>query len=147
MKRENGFTLLELLVILAVVAILASLSFAGYTSLIEGARLSTAANDIKGDLQLARLTAVRRHVTILAYFNDGTGPGGSYFLCVTSRDGEKILTRAMPKQVSLTGVTTPIEFNTLGIASVPGSVKVSITDPAKEKTIAVSAAGNITLTP
>lgn len=147
MKRENGFTLLELMVILAVVAVLATLAVAGYTALIDGARLSTAANDIKGDLQLARLTAVRRHVTILAYFDDGTGPGGSYSLCVTSKAGEKILTRTMPEKVSLTGITTPIGFNTLGIASVPGSVKVSITDPAKEKTIAVSAAGNITLAP
>ena len=73
MRRTDGFTLMELMVTVAIVAVLASLAVAGYSRLIEGSRLTTAANNIKGDLELARVTAVKRHVTVLAYFDDGAG--------------------------------------------------------------------------
>ena len=145
MKQTDGFTLMELMVTVAIVAIVSTIAVAGYSHLIEKTRLSSAANDIKGDLELAKLTAVRRHATILAYFDDGAGKNGRYTLSVNTKDGEKILTRAMPERVTLTGVTTPIGFNSLGIASSTGQVEVKTTDASAYKRITVSAAGNIKL--
>lgn len=136
---------MELMVTVAIVAVLASLAVAGYSRLIEGSRLTSAANSIKGDLELARVTAVKRHVTVLAYFDDGSGESGGYTLSVNTKDGEKLLTRTMHAKVELTGVTAPIAFNTLGIASSPGRVQVKTTDSTKYKRITVSAAGNIKL--
>lgn len=146
MRRTDGFTLIELMVIVAIIAILAALSVAGYSRLIEGTRLTTAANNIKSDLQLAKVTAIKRRVTVLAYFDDGAGASGGYTLSYTI-DGivKEILTRTMHPKVELTGVTTPIGFNTLGIASSPGRVQVKTVDNSKYKRITVSAAGNIKL--
>lgn len=145
MKKTEGFTLIELMVTVAMVAVLSTLAVAGYSHLIEGARLSTAAGDLKTDLELAKLTAVRRHVTVLAYFDDGTGSGGGYTLSVGTKTGETLLTRTMPEKVVLTGVTTPIGFNTLGVASSTGQIEVKTTDNANHKRISVSAAGSIKL--
>ena len=145
MRRIDGFTLIELMVTVAIVAVLATLSVAGYSRLIESSRLTTAANDIKGDLQLAKLTAVRRHVSVLAYFDDGAGASGGYTLSVNTKDGEVILTRTMHTKVELTGVTNPIAFNTMGIATSPGRVQVKTVDNSKYKRITVSAAGNVKL--
>lgn len=59
-SRTRGFTLLELLVTLALVAILAALAAPSFTTLINSNRLSGAANDIVAALQVARMEAVRR---------------------------------------------------------------------------------------
>jgi prepilin-type N-terminal cleavage/methylation domain-containing protein len=144
MRQTDGFTLIELMVIVAIVGVLATLSVAGYSRLIEGARLSTAANDLKSDLQLAKLTAVRRHANVLAYFDDGAGDSGGYTLYVNTK-AEEILARTMHAKVELTGITTPIAFNSLGIASSTGQVEVKSIDNSKYKRITVSAAGNIKL--
>ncbi|BCS97140.1 hypothetical protein DSLASN_27720 [Desulfoluna limicola] len=143
MRRADGFTLIELMVTVAMVAVLATLAVSGYSRLIEGARLATAAGDLRADLELAKLTAIRRHVTVLAYFNGGAGKNGSYTLWVDTKDGEEILTRTMPEKVLLTTGTPPIGFNTMGIASATGQIEVHTTDNAKYKRISVSAAGNI----
>ncbi|BCS97146.1 hypothetical protein DSLASN_27780 [Desulfoluna limicola] len=145
MKKPEGFTLIELMVTVAMVAVLTTLAVSGYSRLMEGARLSTAAGDLKTDLELAKVTAVRRHVTVLAYFDDGSGDSGGYTLSVGTKGGEAILTRTMPEKVVLTGVTTPIGFNTMGIASSTGQIEVKTTDNANFKRISVSAAGNIKL--
>lgn len=145
MRQKDGFTLLELMVTVAIVALLSAMAVVGYTFLIEGAKLTTAANDLKGDLELAKLTAVKRHVTVLAYFDDGVGQSGGYTLSVNTKGGEKILTRTMPEKVALTGVITPIGFSPLGIASATGQAMVKKTDNSQYKRVTVSAAGNVKL--
>jgi prepilin-type N-terminal cleavage/methylation domain-containing protein len=141
MSKTDGFTLMELMVVVAVIAIVATVSVAGYSQLIEGTRLSASASDIKSDLELAKLTAIRQHTTVLAYFN-----GGSYTL---RANGESpFLTRTMPSKVVMSkpaDPTEPISFNTLGLAENTGSVQLTTSDNAKYKRITVSAAGTVTM--
>ena len=54
-NKMKGFTLVELLVVIAILAILATVSVVGYTSYIEGARIS---NDENIAAQLNRFLAV-----------------------------------------------------------------------------------------
>lgn len=62
MKRlppERGFTLIELMITLAVAAILLKLAAPSFSAALNGNRLSSAAGELAGAVQLARSEAVR----------------------------------------------------------------------------------------
>lgn len=57
---QRGFTIIELMVTIAVLAILAAIAAPSFTGLINDSRLSGAANELVGTLQFARAEALRR---------------------------------------------------------------------------------------
>lgn len=61
---ECGFTLLELMVAVAVVGIVAAIGYPSMTAIIGNSRLGGAANEMVATLQLARLEAVRLNRTV-----------------------------------------------------------------------------------
>ena len=61
---RRGFTLVELLVVLAVGSILLAIAIPGYAFLVSTSRLATVTNDMVTVLQLARSEAVKRGVRI-----------------------------------------------------------------------------------
>lgn len=62
-KRDNseGFTMIELLIVITIAGILASLAMPSFTNLIRDTRLSTTANSILSSLTYARSEAVKRN--------------------------------------------------------------------------------------
>jgi len=63
-KRTNGFTLIELMVTLAVAAILVTVAIPGFRSLIQNNRAATQSNELLSGLMLARSEAVKRGVRV-----------------------------------------------------------------------------------
>lgn len=61
---ESGFTLLELMVTVAVVGIVAAIGYPSMTVIIGNNRLGAAANEMVATLQLVRLDAVRLNRTV-----------------------------------------------------------------------------------
>jgi type IV fimbrial biogenesis protein FimT len=61
--RATGFTLLELMVTLAVLGILLGIAVPSFQSSLTNSRLTTAANDLVGALQAARSEAIKRNAT------------------------------------------------------------------------------------
>ena len=59
--KQSGVTLLELMVVLAIVAILVAISIPGFTSLVRSSRLSSATNELVSSLHLARSEAIKRN--------------------------------------------------------------------------------------
>lgn len=59
MKKKSGFTVVELLVVLAVLAIFFAIGVPNFMSWIPKYRLKSAARDLYSNMQLAKMTAVK----------------------------------------------------------------------------------------
>lgn len=59
--NQSGVTLIELMVVLAVSAILLSIGIPGFASFIGGSRLASATNELVSSLHLARSEAIKRN--------------------------------------------------------------------------------------
>lgn len=63
--RANGFTLVELMVALAVAGTLLALAVPSFTGIINGSRLTGAANEMVAALQFARSEAIRINARVM----------------------------------------------------------------------------------
>lgn len=63
-SRIAGFTLVELLVAMVVLAVLLTIGIPSFTNLVSNNRATTAANDLLAALQYARSEAVRQNASI-----------------------------------------------------------------------------------
>lgn len=76
-RRDNqcGFTLIEMLIGLAIVGILIGIAAPSFNSWIQNAQVRTAAQSIMDGLQLARAEAVRLNAPVTFNLSDTTGAG------------------------------------------------------------------------
>jgi len=81
--KQSGFTLIELMVVIAIAVFLITSAIPGFQSFIQNNRLSTTAHQFVTSINLARSEAVKRgkHVTLCKSDNSST--------CVTSNGWEK----------------------------------------------------------
>jgi type IV fimbrial biogenesis protein FimT len=72
-RKELGFSLVELLVAIALIAVLVGLGVPSYQEWIESTRIRSAAESIQGGLQLARAEAVKRNTQVQFVFAENSG--------------------------------------------------------------------------
>ncbi len=65
MKRQSGFTVIEALVTVTVIAVLVSAAVPSFTTTIKNGRLATQGNDLLGALLYARSQAIARNTNIM----------------------------------------------------------------------------------
>jgi type IV fimbrial biogenesis protein FimT len=73
--RQRGTTLVELLIGLAIIALLFALGAPGFGTWIQNTQIRTAAETIQSGLQLARGEAVRRNATVRFQLTSGVTAG------------------------------------------------------------------------
>lgn len=120
-KRESGFTLIELMIVLAVSAIILGVGLPSFLSLIEKTKIRNVKDDIVELVRLARLTAVEQKVDVKVC---GSGNGltcsssnadwGNIILAVKD-EGEDALTVLMRIDVSNRATVTKNNASNLEI--------------------------------
>lgn len=71
MMKQNGFTLLELMVVMILIAVAGAIAIPGFTVWLPNYRLRIATNDLYTNLQLAKAGAVRDRAEWAVRFDTG----------------------------------------------------------------------------
>ncbi|MCL7714196.1 GspH/FimT family pseudopilin [Stenotrophomonas mori] len=134
-SAEQGFTLVELMVTIAVLAIIASIAVPSMRSLIAANRISATATELVTGVQLARSEATRRNAQVtLCPSVDGQACANqtdwSRWI-VTGRDnssGEVEVLRAfsVPAGMQVDGPVGGIRFRASGMPAAPASLTVCL---------------------
>jgi type IV fimbrial biogenesis protein FimT len=90
MKRTHGFSLIELLVVLALAAILLLLAVPGMRGFLAGVRLDAATTDFAGALALARSEAIRRGGRVALRNTAGGGNWGGGWQAFVDSDSDGV---------------------------------------------------------
>lgn len=126
--REKGFTLLELMIGVAVIGILLVLGLPSYRTWIQNTQIRTLSDSLLNGLQLARAEAVKRNGAVTFTLNGNswtvTDASGT---TIQSRSGTEGTTNAT---ISATPAgTTAISFNGLGRSTVGSVVRFDVSNP------------------
>ncbi len=78
-RGDSGFSMVELMVTIAIVAILAAIAFPSFEGSLRSNRIATASNELNGGLSLARSEALRNpDGAIICASTNGTECGGDW---------------------------------------------------------------------
>ncbi len=73
MMKNDGFSLIELLVVLIVLGIMASIAIPGFSTWLPGYRLKSASRDLYSNMQLAKMGAIKANADWAIFFDTGSG--------------------------------------------------------------------------
>nr|WP_298108207.1 GspH/FimT family pseudopilin [uncultured Pseudomonas sp.] len=150
---QKGFTLIELMVALAVLAILLGIAVPSFGSMIRDSRASTLASELQGALQLARSEAVKRRQSVVVCRRK---PGESS--CQNGADwttgwliqqsgGDVIKVWDSAQGLAVSGPNAGVTFRSNGMAGAASNFAVTPSGCSgkQKRAIAVSVTGSSTL--
>ena len=150
--NEKGMTLIELIIVMAFIAVLSAIAVPMYIDNIPRFQLKAAARNLVADFQKTKMEAVKRNCDVDILFTTGTyseqGEVGSYQI-VDTNSGDVLLRRAMPKYVSLYSTNLASDESGYDSQGLPTSASGSIFLRNNKTTfykVSISAAGNVSLT-
>jgi len=148
-RSGRGFTLIELIVVIALIAILTAIAVPSYQSFMVRSRLKGAARQVMSDVMNARMTAVSLNQKVKVHFE---GDGHTYKIWsdangdgdVTASEGVNLTKDVRPNyhDVTLSTGNDPI-FNPRGAASAPETI--TVTNPAGSINITVAISGRVAI--
>ena len=165
MENSRGFTLVELLVTMALVAILLAVGIPSYQSITTSNRMAGEMNALIGDLQVARSEAVKQGLTVTicpsnstaapyACSNSSNWSGGwVIFVGVSSATSSNPL-RLQPSlggtdvlQSNSTTAVQAVSFNRNGFSTNTGSITLNDANSTvdRRRCAVIAAAGRISL--
>jgi len=157
MRKNTGFTLVELLIVLAIMGIIAAVTIPGYMAFIPNYRLRSAAEELQGDIQFAKIRAIKLGVVVSIRVNTATdtytmfvdnGAGANTGNGALDGDeGAPIKTATMASGIDITGVTftnNAVQFNSRGLPFNWNDGEVSIRNERGRTTaVSVDEAGSV----
>ncbi|CAD7846467.1 MAG: hypothetical protein [Olavius algarvensis Gamma 3 endosymbiont] len=142
MKKKTGFTLLELVIVLALVAIVVAFAIPAMTTFAQNDRLTTNINILVGHLSYARSEAVKRSRQVnVCTSTNGTSCGGGgwhdgWMIYVDANNsssfdnGEEILRvqQALGNNNTITAPTTQFVYDDRGFIAAGGGATLDLCD-------------------
>ncbi len=136
-KTSSGFTLVELMVIVAILGIFAGIAVPSFTDLVRRNRLQSASEEFYGLLQYARTEAVSRGRSITVTQKDGTW-------LVKTKD--KVLRQQRFTAIDLQVSRDTLTFRQNGTADAALTIAVCAqSTPALVRTLSVENSGRVSL--
>ena len=134
--RRRGFTLIELMVVLAVAAVLLSTAMPSFLESTARSRLEGAVNELAVDLQYARSEAVRERATIVLQ----VAPDGVSYAIRSPHATLK--TVALPAGVTL-GAGTTVRYDALRGLADAVNISAAVNGVSPTLRVAVNALGRV----
>ncbi len=162
-EKMKGFTIIELMIVVAIAAILASLATPSFSSFINNTSQNSALSQLQGDLNRARSEAIKRNTRVLVC-NSTTGStcssatdwSAGWVVCfdadanndcdvsTASNPNPQVIRGVLKNTLTLSVSATPIRFNPVGTAS--GTFTFTLAgnwSGAQNKSLTISPTGNI----
>lgn len=108
-RSAGGFTLLEAMIAIAVLAILASLAAPSFKELLAAQRIRLTASDLYSSLLMARSEAMKRNVTVTVRATDDDWQNG-WTVTYSSAPTITLQTHSAPANVTVTGTVNPLSY-------------------------------------
>lgn len=160
----KGFTLVEVMIVVAIVGIMAAIASPMITNMLPRYRLRAEARELVINFKKAKMEAVKRNRDVVIAFTLGVGALGGYQMCVdTDNDNDCILPseggaadiplvdQRLRADVQLMSTTlNPAGYNSRGLplGAANQNVVLGTNDgppPSRSYTLTVSAAGSVRL--
>lgn len=146
-RTVTGLTLVELMVVIVVFAILATIGIPSFTNLVANNRATAAANEVLSTLQFARSEAVKRNEDIIAEPTSATDWSGGWTVFRDVNNDELRSRHAQHTSVTITG-PSQLRFRPAG--NVVGAESFSIAvagNAAAVRCLTLEASGRGSVTP
>ncbi|SDO80426.1 GspH/FimT family pseudopilin [Pseudomonas jinjuensis] len=152
--NERGFTIIELMVTLAVAAILLSIAVPNFSDMTLGSKLGASANSLVSGARVARSEAIKRNAVVsLCASSDGA-------TCSSSADWEDgwivlgggtvvMAEKAAPSGLRILSEVKLLEFQPSGVGSTQAVLTVCRSTPnpgSQERVVTFSATGRASVT-
>jgi len=145
--KQNGFTLVELMITVSIAAILASLAVPSFNEAMVNSKLNSLANSFVASAQLARSEAIKRNTTVtLCASSDGNSCSGDWKNgWVVLAGGSSVLTQGpLPAGFALSGNVTSVVFQSTGVGATCAKLTMTKDTSSKERVVTISTTGRPT---
>lgn len=168
-QRQTGLTMIELMIVVTIAAILASIAAPSFSDLINNTRLTSTMSQLTGDLNRARSEAIKRNRRVLLCVRGtdtacgvGTNWQNGWLVCYDEdQDGACdatsaanpnpiVVHQALNANLTLTALATSVYFNPSGTQGAGGATTLTLAGNwagAVTNAATIAATGNISKTP